>query len=92
MARPAEARLRLSPEGRRRLAEEGRYAAQALAQAQPEAGSEWASLTLPIENLDQAARLVLSLAPQSQALFPPELRERVAELAKGLARQHSGRI
>lgn len=91
--RPGVAVLRVTAEGRRRLAEQGRYAAQAVAAAVPEepAGpAGWARLELPIESVEQAARLVMSLAPQAEALAPAELRARVAQWAAALAQQHAG--
>lgn len=86
--RPQQALLRATPEGCRRLAEGGAYAARAVAAAVPEAQGDWAQLTLPVESTEQAARLVLSLAPEVQALQPADLRARVAALAADLARQH----
>lgn len=91
--RPGMAVIRATAEGRRRLAEQGRYAAQAVAAAVPEkpAGpARWARLELPIESLEQAARLVMSLAPEAQALGPPQLRAKVAAWALELARHHAG--
>mgnify|MGYP003948763819 CR=1 FL=1 len=75
----------------RRLAEKGSYAAQAVAAAVAEkpAGDErWARVRLPIESLQQAARLVLSLAPEAQALEPPALRAQVARWADELGSRH----
>jgi len=86
--RPMQALLRASAEGRRKLAEDGRYAAIAVAAAEPEAKGGWARFTLPVESLNQAARLVMWLAPDAEVLEPPELRERVAEMATALARRH----
>jgi predicted DNA-binding transcriptional regulator YafY len=89
--RPETALLRVTAEGRRRLAEKGSYAAQAVAAAVSEkpAGDErWARVRLPIESLQQAARLVLSLAPEAQALEPPALRAQVARWADELASRH----
>lgn len=86
--RPLRARLRASPDGRRRLAELGSYAARAAAAAGPSDGAGWAEVELPIENLLQAARTVLSLAPEVEALAPPELRARVAALAAEAAAMH----
>jgi predicted DNA-binding transcriptional regulator YafY len=91
--RPQTALLRVTAEGRRRLAEKGRYAAQAVAAAVPEKRSgelHWATVKLPIESAEQAARLVLSLAPHAQALAPAEVRSQVAEWAAALAAQHAG--
>jgi predicted DNA-binding transcriptional regulator YafY len=80
--RGERALIRASVEGRRTLAEQGHYAAQAVAAAEPEpGGAGWARLSLPIESLDQAARLVLSLAPEVEVLSPAALRETVQTLA-----------
>jgi len=89
--RPQTAQLRVTAEGRRRLAEKGSYAAQAVATAVPErpaSKQRWARVNLPIESLDQAARLVMSLAPEVEALEPPALRERIVSWADQLARRH----
>ena len=91
--RPQTALLRVTAEGRRRLAEKGRYAAQAVAAAVPEKRPgelHWATVKLPIESAEQAARLVLSLAPHAQVLAPAEVRSQVAEWAAALAAQHAG--
>jgi predicted DNA-binding transcriptional regulator YafY len=93
--RPEVALLRVSAEGRRRLAEKGRYAAQAVAAAvaeKPAGPQRWARLSLPIESAEQAARLVLSLAPEVEALGPPEVRAQVAQWARALARRHDGKM
>jgi len=89
--RPEMALLRLTPEGCRRLSEKGRYAAQAVAVAVPEApvkAQRWVRVKLPIESLEQAARLVLSLAPEAQALEPTALREQIGTWARQLAGAH----
>lgn len=89
--RPGLAVLRLTPEGRRRLAEKGRYAAEAVAAAvaeKPAGPQAWARVRLPIESIDQAARLVLSLAPEAEALEPAPLRAQVAAWAGQAARRH----
>lgn len=89
--RPGVALLLLTAEGRRRLAEKGSYAAQAVAAAKVD-GQGLAQVSLPIESLQQAARLVLSLAPEAEALEPAELRAQVADWARGLARRHGGGV
>jgi predicted DNA-binding transcriptional regulator YafY len=89
--RPEVAVIRTTAEGRRRLAEKGSYAAQAVAAAvleKPAGPQRWARLNLPIESVDQAARLVLSLAPEAEAVGPAAVRVRVAEWAGELARRH----
>jgi len=90
--RPQVAVLRVTAEGRRRLAEKGSYAAQAVAAAvaeKPAGPQRWARVNLPIESVDQAARLVMSLAPEAEAVAPAAVRERVAEWAGQLAQRHA---
>ena len=93
--RPGMAILRVTAEGRRRLAEKGSYAAQAVAAAvaeKPAGPQRWARLSLPIESIEQAARLVLSLAPEVEALGPPEVRAQVVAWAQALAQRHDGKM
>ena len=45
-------------------------------------------VTLPARELDWAAKLVLRVAPQAKVLEPPELAERVRELARAMRKQH----
>ena len=59
-----------------------------MAAAVPAQPAGWATLTLPIENPEQAARLVLSLAPEAEVLAPPALRELVARWAQRMATRH----
>ncbi len=82
--RPLTARLRATVEGRRKLAEQGDYAAAAVRSA---AGGD---IDLPIESIDQAAALVLGLAGEVTALGPPELRARIAALAADAVVRHGG--
>lgn len=91
--RPEQALLRVTAEGRRRLAEEGRYAAEAVAAAvleEPVGAQRWARVTLPIESETQAARLVMALAPEAQVLAPAAVRAQVAAWSGALAQQHAG--
>ncbi|MBQ0960122.1 WYL domain-containing protein [Ideonella sp. 4Y11] len=87
--RPLRATLLASPEGCRRLAELGHYAAQAVARASPAApGTVWRRLSLPIENIEQAARLVMGLVPELEVIEPAPLRDQVARWCRALARRH----
>lgn len=88
--RPARAVLRASAWACRKLAEQGSYAAHAVAAATPEADGH-ARVELPIENDEQAARLVLSLAPEVEVLEPVSLRDLVASWAAGIAARHRRR-
>lgn len=89
--RPGRARLRASVEGCRRLAEAGRYAAEAVRAAKPADGDGWREVDLPVENDDQAARLALSLGLEVEVLGPPALRRAVRRLAAEQARRHGAR-
>lgn len=82
------ATLRLSEQGRRRLARLGRHAQDALAAAAAPDPQGWAQVELPTEHTEQAALLVLSLGPEAEVLAPPELRQTVAQWAGEMARQH----
>lgn len=84
--RPETARVRASPTGRKRLAELGAYAARAVREAGPADAAGWAELRLPIENVEQAALLLLGLGPEAVALDPPALRDRVRALAAEVLR------
>ena len=55
----------------------------------PAGEQRWARVNLPIESVDQAARLVMSLAPEAEALGPEAVRARVAAWAGELARRHA---
>lgn len=77
--RPEIATLRLTPLGRKLLAENGAYAARAVR----EAGE--GDVALPTETIDQAARLVLGLGSEVEVIGPLELRGRVREMALGIA-------
>jgi predicted DNA-binding transcriptional regulator YafY len=72
--RPMTVRLRVLPAARLRVRDLGAYAAAALNAAR---GDE---IDLPVENLDQAAQLVLGLAPDVVAL-DANVRAKVADLA-----------
>jgi predicted DNA-binding transcriptional regulator YafY len=79
--RPETARLRVSAEGRRRVAELGTYAARAVAQARLPDANGWAELDLPFENMEQAARLLLGLGPEFVVIAPAELCSVIRDIA-----------
>lgn len=91
-----EASLRVLPvtleatsAGLARLARVGGYAAAAVRQALPPGPDGWASVSLSIEQVDQAALLLLGLGPEVRVVDPPALRNRVHALARETARLHS---
>lgn len=88
--RPLTARLRATVEGRRKLAELGDYAAGAVRAGAPIDADGLADLDLPVETIDQAAKLVLGLAGEVEALAPAALRARIAELAAAAVVRHGG--
>lgn len=45
----------------------------------------WQEVTIPVEGLDYAGEQLLSLGGHVQVLEPPELRERVRQLAERVA-------
>lgn len=93
--RPAQATLRASPRGLDRLAELGRYAAQAVRKAseaaEPDASDTrgWTTVTFPIENVQHAARLLLGIGPDVEALEPSELREAICMVATRMIEMHT---
>lgn len=84
--RRLQATLLLSVQGRRRVAELGVYAQQALAEAKPDAPG-WVRVALPIESLEQAALLVLGLGSEARVVEPAALRQRVLALAQQIVAQ-----
>jgi predicted DNA-binding transcriptional regulator YafY len=48
-------------------------------------------LTIPVESIDQAARDLLVLGAEGEVLAPAELRERIADTARRMARLYVGR-
>jgi predicted DNA-binding transcriptional regulator YafY len=79
--RPARASVRLSALGRRRLAELGAYAAEAVAAAEAPDETGWAIVSLPIETIDKAALTLLGLGPEVIVIEPDELRAALHSLA-----------
>lgn len=86
------ARLRVSTEGRRRIAELGAYAAKAVAEARSLDANGWAELDLPFENLEQGGRLLLGLGPEFVVLEPAELRLAIKELAVATVNKQEGMV
>ncbi len=83
--RPNMAVVDASPEGLRRLARLGDFAARAARAAEPVAGSDWARVCLPIESIEQAALMLLGVGPEIAVVEPQSLQGRVAELARRVA-------
>ncbi|MDH2388748.1 WYL domain-containing protein [Streptomyces sp. HNM0663] len=83
----AEAVLRLTPAGARRLpyATDRAAAEEALAAADGPDEHGRVTVALPVESLEVALGQLLSLGPEAEVLGPPELRERFAAAARGMA-------
>jgi predicted DNA-binding transcriptional regulator YafY len=79
--RPERAHLRASAEGLKRLAKLGAYAAEAVQATSPPDDAGWAALTLPFENIEQAALALLGLGPEVEVLEPAALRAQLGTLA-----------
>jgi len=80
-----EATLRLTAEGRRRLAGLGVEQARRAAEADARVGDAAAVLTVPIESVAHAARDFLRLGDQAEVLSPPGLRAAMRETVSRLA-------
>lgn len=87
--RPTQTLLRASAEGLARIAKLGAYAVQAVRGAEPADASGWSRLRFPIEHVDQAALALLGVGPEVEVLEPAELRERLRELARQIAKRAS---
>ncbi len=86
--RPEVAVLRASPQGRVRLARLGAWAAAAVKAASPLRGARGLMrVRLPIENVEDAALLLLGIGPQVEVEAPRALRERLAQLAAEIVRK-----
>ncbi|OIJ65451.1 helix-turn-helix transcriptional regulator [Streptomyces mangrovisoli] len=83
----AEAVVRLSPDGLRRLpyAVDPASARRALASAGPPEADGWVTVTLPVESEEVAHGQLTALGPEAEALAPAGLRARLAADARRLA-------
>lgn len=89
--RPGRATLRASATGLRRLSELGAFASQAVSGASKPDRAGWASVVLPIESTEHAARLLIGLGAEIEVIEPPELRTAIRLLAHNIARRHGSR-
>jgi predicted DNA-binding transcriptional regulator YafY len=86
----AEAKLRLSPQGMKRL-EKFTPAVVEMAirtKSIPDKAG-WTHITIPIESIDHAAGEVLKLGAEAEVLEPSELRQKMAEIAEGMGRVYA---
>lgn len=82
--RPHHASLLINEVGCKRLAEAGSYAASAVRASGQSDRDGWRKVSLPFENVEQAARLLLSLGPTFRILAPPELKSGLASMIGGV--------
>jgi predicted DNA-binding transcriptional regulator YafY len=76
-----EAVLRLSPVGLRTVCNVSPVAERAARGAVDFDADGWATVTIPIESVEHAASDFLKLGVEAEVLAPPELRERMGEIA-----------
>ncbi|MDT7611642.1 MAG: hypothetical protein QOG96_6145 [Pseudonocardiales bacterium] len=86
----AEATVRLSPRGLELVPVLlGQLEARAVAESAGEpAGDGWVTATLPIESTRHAESVLLRLGADVEVLAPPELRERLAAVARALVARY----
>jgi predicted DNA-binding transcriptional regulator YafY len=84
-----QAVLRVSPRGLRRLERLGATVAEAARTSADTPDKDgWVRITIPVESVDQAAIDLLLLGTEAEILKPRELRRRVANTARAVARLH----
>ena len=87
-ARPTRrARVRISPEGRRLAAVLDRL--QPIRVRRAASADGWVDATFRLGPVDSTALEVLSLGPEIEVLAPPDLRERVAQLAAATSARYA---
>ncbi|MCF1744154.1 helix-turn-helix transcriptional regulator [Paradevosia shaoguanensis] len=83
--------VRASEVGRKRLLDVSQVVRSAVEAAQIEPDAEgWATLTIPIEEIGWAAREMTKIGCEIVVLEPPELRSRMAEMARKLWALYAG--
>ena len=87
-----EAKIRLSPEGRDRLTEMMSPAVVSAVEATagPAGADDWVTAVVPIESLIHAQQDFLRLGADVEVLEPAELRQRLAQTSRALARIYGG--
>lgn len=85
-----QAELRVSERGLRGLQQLGAAVAAAVqASAKRERGRHgWTRVTVPIESVEHASGQLLRLGAEAEVLAPPELRERLAALARAIVARY----
>ena len=85
-----EARVRLSREGRRRLARLGVEQARIAAELDAAAGDGWAEAAVPIESVEHAAIDFLRLGAEAEVLAPAALRAEMRRTTERLTALYAG--
>ena len=87
-----QARIRVSPRGRRLAALQGRPAGFRIRHgARPVAGrGDWAEAWVRIDSIEAAVLDLLALGPEVEVLHPPQLRAQMARAAGQIAGLHHG--
>jgi predicted DNA-binding transcriptional regulator YafY len=84
--------VRVSPRGKRALCALSAAVADAVERASgPPDAAGWTQVTLPIEDVDHAAREMLKLGAEVEVLEPRELREKMIEVVKRMATLYAHR-
>jgi predicted DNA-binding transcriptional regulator YafY len=76
----------VSPQGKKLLCGLSAAVADAVERASADADAAgWTAVTVPIEDVDHAAREMIKLGPEVEVLEPPELRERMIDTLNRMA-------
>ena len=86
----AEAKLRLSPQGLKLLSKLAPAVGEMAGRTKSAADKTgWTRVTIPIESIEHAAGEMLKLGAEAEVLTPPELRQRMAEIAADMGKIYS---
>lgn len=88
--RPVTARLSASPNGLKRIAALGDFAARAVARASAPDASGWCEISLPVETGDHSVLALLGCGPEFEVIEPAALRRKIGRLAREIAQRMEG--
>ncbi len=83
------ATVRVSAEGRKRLAQQSPRGADAVAAAEPPDTLGWRRMTLMVEDSDHGAREMIALGAEVEVIAPDSFRHRIGALARDIAARHT---
>ncbi|MBL8517500.1 MAG: WYL domain-containing protein [Betaproteobacteria bacterium] len=86
--RPHRAEVLLTEAGCKRLAEAGAFGAAAVRAREPAKPVGWFSVSLPFENTEQGARLLLGLGPEFKVIGPSALKAAVRAFCAAVRARH----